>query len=272
MSIKTQDFEYLQSFLKTSSGLVVKPEKEYLLKSRLEPLARAQGLDSIGELVASMKRSGANGLKETVTDAMTTNESLFFRDKTPFEHLDNIMLPYLLDARRSRRRLKIWCAAASTGQEPYSIAMSLKEQGTKVAGWRFDILGTDISKRVLDKASAARYTQFEVQRGLPIKLLLKYFTQQGENWVLNEDVRKMVIYKEGNLLESFSNIGKFDIIFCRNVLIYFDLETKRQVLEKIAMQMEKDSFLLLGAAETVMGICEKLQPVKGARGLFKLAP
>ncbi|NRA87771.1 MAG: protein-glutamate O-methyltransferase CheR [Rhizobiales bacterium] len=270
MSISNQDFEYLRNFLKTSSGLVVNPEKEYLLKSRLEPLARSQGMDSIGELVSSMKKFSSSDLKVEVTDAMTTNESLFFRDKTPFEHLDNIMLPYLLDARKSRKRIKIWCAAASTGQEPYSIAMSLKEKSAMVAGWKFDILGTDISKSVLQKASVGHYTQFEVQRGLPIKLLLKYFKQEGENWVLNEDIRKMVTYKEGNLLENFTNIGRFDIVFCRNVLIYFDLDTKREVLNKIAMQMEKDAYLLLGAAETVMGVCDKFEAVKGSRGLYKL--
>lgn len=270
MSIDSRDFEYLRDFLMKSSGLVVKPEKEYLLKSRLEPLARSQGMESISELVSKMKSPTARDLQITVTDAMTTNESLFYRDKTPFEHLDKIMLPYLLEARKAKRRVRIWCAASSTGQEPYSIAMSLKEQAAKVAGWNFEILGTDISKTVLAKASSGEYTQFEVQRGLPIKLLLKYFTQQGENWVLNEDIRKMVKYQEGNLLASFSNIGKFDIVFCRNVLIYFDLETKKQVLEKIAMQMDRDSYLLLGAAETVMGVCDKFEAVKGARGLYKM--
>lgn len=270
MSIDSRDFEYLRDFLMKSSGLVVKPEKEYLLKSRLEPLARAQGMESISELVASMKSPAAKNLQVNVTDAMTTNESLFFRDKTPFEHLDNIMLPYFLNARKSNKRLRIWCAASSTGQEPYSIAISLKEQAIKLAGWNFELLGTDISKTVLDKASTGGYTQFEVQRGLPIKLLLKYFTQQGDSWLINDDIRKMVKYKESNLLESFSNLGKFDIVFCRNVLIYFDLETKKQVLEKIAMQMEKDSYLLLGAAETVMGVCEKFEAVKGARGLYKM--
>ncbi|MCJ8324395.1 MAG: protein-glutamate O-methyltransferase CheR [Rhizobiales bacterium] len=269
MSIDSRDFEYLRDFLMKSSGLVVKPEKEYLLKSRLEPLARSRGMESISELVSSMKSAIALELRDTVTDAMTTNESLFFRDKTPFEHLDNIMLPYFLEQRKVRKRLRIWCAAASTGQEPYSIAMSLKEQGAKLAGWNFDILGTDISKTVLTKATAGQYTQFEVQRGLPIKLLLKYFTQQGENWVLNENVRRMVKYKESNLLENFANVGKFDIVFCRNVLIYFDLETKKKVLEKISLQMEPDSYLLLGAAETVMGICDKFEAVKGARGLYK---
>lgn len=270
MSIDSRDFEYLRDFLMKSSGLVVKPEKEYLLKSRLEPLARSKGMESISELVRNMKSFSARELQENVTDAMTTNESLFFRDKTPFEHLDNIMLPYFLEARRAKRRLRIWCAAASTGQEPYSIAMSLKEQAVKLAGWNFDIVGTDISKTVLKKATGGQYTQFEVQRGLPIKLLLKYFTQQGENWVLNEDIRKMVKYQESNLLTSFSNLGKFDIVFCRNVLIYFDIETKKLVLNKVAMQMEKDSYLLLGAAETVMGICDKFEAVKGARGLYKL--
>lgn len=269
MSIDSRDFEYLRDFLMKSSGLVVKPEKEYLLKSRLEPLARSKGMESISELVKTMRSSTAYELKDTVTDAMTTNESLFFRDKTPFEHLDKIMLPHFMEARKARRRLRIWCAAASTGQEPYSIAISLKEQGLKVAGWNFDILGTDISKTVLKKATAGEYTQFEVQRGLPIKLLLKYFSQQGENWVLNDDIRRMVKYKESNLLESFSNVGKFDIVFCRNVLIYFDLETKKKVLDKIALQMEPDSYLLLGAAETVMGVCDKFEGVPGARGLYK---
>ncbi len=270
MSINSNDFQYLQNFLKTSSGLIVNPEKEYLLKSRLEPLARSNGMNSIAELVVGMKGAASTELKGFVTDAMTTNESLFFRDKTPFDHFENIMMPYFLEARRTRKRLRVWCAASSTGQEPYSLAMSIKEEAAKYMGWKFEILGTDISKTVLKKAATGEYTQFEVQRGLPIKLLLKYFTQQGENWVLNNDIRSMVRYKEGNLLENFASIGTFDIVFCRNVLIYFDLETKREVLNKIARQMEKDSYLLLGAAETVMGVCDKFEAVKGTRGLYKL--
>src|SRR6202000_2248576 len=186
-----------------------------------------------------------------VVEAMTTNETFFFRDKIPFDHLRDTILPHLLQARASRRWLRIWSAACSTGQEPYSIAMCLKEKAAQLAGWRIEIVGTDLSQEVLEKSRAGIYSQFEVQRGLPIQLLVKYFAQIGELWQLNSELRGMVQYRQLNLLQDFSSLGKFDVIFCRNVLIYFDQQTKTQIFDRIARVMEPDGMLMLGAAEAV---------------------
>ena len=179
------------------------------------------------------------------------------------------MLPALLESRASRKQLKIWCAAASTGQEPYSLAICLKEAASKMPGWRTRILGTDLSQEVLEKAKTGLYSQFEVQRGLPIQMLLKYFEQKGDIWQLNAGMRAMVEWKQLNLLENFSHLGEFDIVFCRNVLIYFDQETKSEVLARIAKSLPDDGYLVLGAAETVVGLTEAFKPVAGKRGLFQ---
>ena len=203
-----------------------------------------------------------------ITEAMTTNESFFFRDNRPFDLFKGTVMPQLLQARASRRRIRIWCAAASTGQEPYSLAIILKEMGVKLAGWNIEIIGTDISQQVLDKAKVGLFSQFEVQRGLPIQLLIKYFNQVGDLWQISDDIKKMVTYKNFNLLDPFTLLGSFDVIFCRNVLIYFDQPTKTQVLEKMRKLIPDDGTLFLGAAETVLGITDKFRPVQGQRGLY----
>ncbi len=220
-----QDYEFLRKLLKERSGLDLSADKQYLVESRLIPLARRAGLAGIAELVLKMK-AGAEALTSDVVDAMTTNETFFFRDKIPFDHLRDTILPQLIPARANRRALRIWSAASSTGQEPYSIAMCLKEMGSLLSGWRIEIVATDLSQEVLEKSKAGIYSQFEVQRGLPIQMLVQYFKQTGELWQLNADIRGMVQHRQLNLLHDFSCLGKFDIIFCRNVLIYFDQETK----------------------------------------------
>jgi chemotaxis protein methyltransferase CheR len=194
------EYDYLRGFLKQRSGLVLTAEKQYLIESRLLPVARKAGLASISALVTKMKEPAQTQLCEAVVEAMTTNESFFFRDKTPFEHFNDTMLPKMLEARARDRRLRIWCAAASTGQEPYSLAMCLKEQEAKLAGWRIEIIGTDLSNEVLEKAKAGVYSQFDVQRGLPINHLLKYFTQNGDTWQISPALRGMVQYRKLNLL------------------------------------------------------------------------
>jgi chemotaxis protein methyltransferase CheR len=262
------DFEYLRKFLKDRSGLDLAVDKQYLVESRLIPLARKAGLSGIGDLVQRMK-SGAEALIVDVVEAMTTNETFFFRDKTPFDHLRETMIPALLQARAARRSLRIWCAAGSTGQEPYSIAMCLKECGPAVAGWRTEIIATDLSNEVLEKSKAGLYSQFEVQRGLPIQLLIKYFKQVGELWQINADIRAMVQHRQLNLLQDFSHLGTFDIIFCRNVLIYFDQETKVSIFLRLAKRMETDGFLALGAAETVVGLTDAFKPHPDKRGLYR---
>ena len=262
------EYDYLRQFLKSRSGLVLSNEKQYLIESRLLPVARKAGLQSIAALVAKLKEPRETVLAEAVVEAMTTNESFFYRDKTPFEHFTQMMMPELLKARASSKKIRIWCAAASTGQEPYTLAMCLKEMESKLAGWRIEILGTDISNEVLDRAKAGTYTQFEVQRGLPIQLLLKYFTQQGESWTISPQLRSMVQWKKFNLLDSFASFGQFDIVFCRNVLIYFDQATKVDILGRIAKTMAPDGYLVLGAAETVVGLSDAFKPAPDRRGLY----
>lgn len=262
------DFEYLRKLLKERSGLDLTAEKQYLVESRLTPLARKAGLSGIGDLVQKMK-TGAAALTIDVVEAMTTNETFFFRDKTPFEHLRETVIPALLQARAARRHLRIWCAAGSTGQEPYSIAMCLKECGPPLTGWRTEIIATDLSNEVLEKSRAGLYSQFEVQRGLPIQLLIKYFKQVGELWQINPDIRAMVQHRQLNLLQDFSHLGVFDVIFCRNVLIYFDQQTKAGVFTRLARQVEVDGFLALGAAETVVGLTDAFKPHPDKRGLYR---
>ncbi len=262
------DYDYLRGFLKTRSGLVLSNDKQYLIESRLMPIVRKQGMAGISELVQKLKTPGNEALASKVTEAMTTNESFFFRDKTPFDHFKEVMLPALMKARAARRHIRIWCAAASTGQEPYSLAMILKEMGPQIAGWRFEIVGTDLSGEVLERAKAGAYTQFEVQRGLPIQMLLKYFTQNGDQWVISPEIRSMVHYRTLNLLNDFSALGQFDIVYCRNVLIYFDQPTKIDVLNRTARLAASDGYLLLGAAETVVGLTDAFKPVAERRGLY----
>jgi len=262
------DYEFLRRLLKERSGLDLAADKQYLVESRLIPLARRAGLAGIAELTAKMMRGGSEALTAEVVEAMTTNETFFFRDKIPFDHLRETVLPELLQARASRRSLRIWCAASSSGQEPYSIAMCLKEFAPTLAGWRVEILATDLSQAVLEKSRAGIFSQFEVQRGLPIHMLVKHFTQVGELWQLNADIRAMVQHRQLNLLQDFSHLGMFDVIFCRNVLIYFDQETKTGVLNRIGRQLEPDGYLVLGAAETVVGLTDAFKPVADKRGLY----
>ena len=265
------DYEYLRKLLKERSGLDLSTDKQYLVESRLIPLARKSGLSGIGELVSKMK-SGAPSLITEVVEAMTTNETFFFRDKIPFEHLRDTVLPLMLKARAKARSLRIWSAACSTGQEPYSIAMCLKEKAPLLSGWRIEIVATDLSQEVLEKSRAGIYSQFEVQRGLPIQMLVKHFTQSGEIWQVNADIRAMVQHRQLNLLQDFSQLGRFDVIFCRNVLIYFDQETKINVFERLNKAMEPDGMLMLGAAESVVGITDAFRPYLDRRGSIRRIP
>jgi chemotaxis protein methyltransferase CheR len=261
------EYEFLRKLLKERSGLDLSADKQYLLESRLIPLARKAGVPGLPELVQKL-RGGAEPMIADVVEAMTTNETFFFRDKVPFDHFKGTIMPAMLQARAGRRSLRIWCAASSTGQEPYSIAMCLKELGAALTGWRVEIIATDLSQGVLEKSRAGLFSQFEVQRGLPIQLLVKHFTQTGELWQLNADIRAMVQFRQLNLLQDFSNLGVFDIIFCRNVLIYFDQNTKTNVFCRLAKVIEPDGFLMLGAAETVVGLTEAFKPYPDRRGLY----
>lgn len=268
--MKPDNFKYVSELLYAKSGLVLTPEKSYLLESRLTPIARRLELGDIDGLFEQMKSKNEAALVTEVVEAMTTNESFFFRDIRPFDLLRDHVLPRIMEARQDKKSFRVWCAAASSGQEPYSIAMTLLEQSAKLAGWKYEIVGTDISLDILDKAKKGVYSQFEVQRGMPITLLVKYFDQDGEAWRIKPEVQKLVEYKYFNLLDEPSSLGKFDIVFCRNVLIYFDQKTKGEVLGRVAKMMPEDGMMFLGGAETVLGVSDDFKPVPDQRGVYSL--
>lgn len=261
------DLDFVAQMLKRRSGLVIGPDKAYLLDSRLAPVARQFQVAGIDAIVAKVK-AGDEAVCCAVTEAMTTNETFFYRDKTPFEHFEKLILPYMLQARAKERRLRIWCSAAATGQEPYSLAMLLREKAALMQDWKIDIFGTDLSNEALNKAKAGVYSQFEVQRGLPVTHLVKYFEKKGEQWCIKDDIRAMVKFQVGNLLDPLTGFGTFDVVYCRNVLIYFDEATKRDILGRIAPLLPPDGYLLLGAAETVIGISNAFTPVEQASGVY----
>ena len=263
------DFDFLRSLLHLRSGLSLSEDKRYLAESRLGILCRKRGIDGLGALVQRLRLGQDRTLETAVVEAMTTNETLFFRDRSPFDLFRDVILPEKLAANAATRSLRIWCAAVSTGQEAYSLAMILDELAPRLAGWRIEILGTDISLDVLAKAREGIYSQFEVQRGLPIQMLLRHFRQDGDKWQVSERIRAMVELKQHNLLEQNMQFGQFDVIFCRNVLIYFDVATKARVMNSLAKRLAQDGIFVLGAAETVIGITTTIAPDKSHRGLYR---
>lgn len=266
--MKIADFELYKALLYERSGLVITPDKSYLLDSRLTPIAKKWGIPTLEALTLQIRALPDEKLIKDIVEAMTTNETSFFRDMKPFQIFQDNLLPVLSEKRKSKKTIRIWCAACSSGQEPYSLAMILKDREAQYKGWKFEIVATDIADTILEQARKASYSQFEVQRGLPIQNLMKYFTQIGDNWQLKDEIRSMVKFMNINLLESITRLGQFDIVFCRNVLIYFDEKTKSDILERIALQMEPDGFLFLGGAETVLGITNKFIPNAEKRGLY----
>lgn len=263
-----EDFQFVADLVKKRSGLVLTKEKGYLMESRLQPLARKHGMKDIGAVVQAMRIRRDECLMHEVTDALTTNETFFFRDIKPFDAFRDTVLPQLLETRKTQRAIKIWCAAASTGQEPYSLAILLKEQAAKLAGWRVSILGTDISTEALKRAREGVFSQFEVQRGLPIQLMLKYFRKKESFWEIDPALKAMVQFREFNLLDGFRALGQFDVVFCRNVLIYFEPAAKSDILARMRQQMPVDGVLFLGGAETVLGITDKFKMSPGQRGIY----
>jgi chemotaxis protein methyltransferase CheR len=268
--MKPEGFAYLSKWLYDRTGLVLGPDKLYLVESRLSPIARKYNLTGLDAIITELRSGRTGDFVTEVSDAMMTNESFFYRDVKPFEQFRDLVLPSLLQSRAGTRRIRIWSAAASTGQEPYTLAMLIKEAEAKLAGWKIEIVGTDISRDALDRAKAGLYTQFEVQRGLPIQMLMKYFKQQGDRWQIAEPLRQMVQFREFNLMQDPTPLGNFDVVFCRNVLIYFDHATKGAVLSRIAKLMPPDGYLYLGGAETVLGISDRFAPVVGQRGIYAL--
>jgi len=262
------EFEALRAFLKARSGLALSPDKRYLVESRLASVCTRFKVENLSRLIWEIKSGRSPAIENATIEAMTTNETFFFRDKAPFDLFQDVLLPRFIKERAASRRLRIWCAAASTGQEPYSLAMLLKEASARMPAWQIDIVATDISNEVLEKARAGIYNQFEVQRGLPIRLLVKYFTQKGDQWQIAPEIRSMVDFRYLNLIEDFSRLGQFDIVYCRNVLIYFDAPTKANVLRRIAQLMASDGNLVLGASETILGITDTLSLDPAYRGLY----
>ena len=263
------EFDFLSGFLKEQSGLVLTPDKMYLVETRLKSVAAAHNCDSLADLVAGLRKSTLGALGRDVVEAMTTNETSFFRDKHPFDTFEKVLMPALIEARKTKRSVRIWCAAASSGQEPYSLAMILDGLKAQLAGMRWEIVATDIDTQILDKAKTGIYTAFEVQRGLPVQNLVKYFTQLDDgNWKFKDEFKRGITFKQGNLLKDFSLLGKFDIIFCRNVLIYFDPQTKGEVLDRMSKSLNDDGYVFLGGAETVLGITDALKSMSGHRGVY----
>ena len=264
-------FQTLAGTLKTRSGLVIGQDKIYLLETRLGAILRREKLPDLNALADVLRRPGQDILVRDVVEAMTTNESFFFRDDKPFQHFRSVALPTLLAARPPGATLRVWSAASSSGQEAYSLAMILSESRTQLGDRRCEIIGTDIARDQLTRAREGVYSQFEVQRGLPIQLLMKHFRKEETNWRLSDAIRQMVQFREWNLLSELRPLGRFDIVFCRNVLIYFDQPTKARVLEAIAGLMPPDGVLYLGGAETVLGITPRFVPMPGERGVYALA-
>jgi chemotaxis protein methyltransferase CheR len=262
------DYDFIRKLLKQRSGLMLSAEKQYLVESRLMPVAQRNRIPNLFELARRLRAGNDETLIAEVVEAMTTNETFFFRDRLPFDHFRDFILPALMTARAGHKRIRIWCAAASTGQEPYSLAMAMKEMGQALDGFRVEIVATDLSAEVLEKARSGIYSQFEVQRGLPIQLLLKYFTQVGELWQIAPEIRAMVQFRPFNLLSDFSRLGLFDLVICRNVLIYFDQPTKSDVLDRLARLVAQDGFLILGAAETTIGLTQGFRSLPDKRGLY----
>ncbi|MCQ8240689.1 CheR family methyltransferase [Rhizosaccharibacter radicis] len=259
-------FDIIASMLRAQSGLCLTPDKDYLVTTRLEPILRRRGLRDLHALAARINNDPI--LVTEVVDAMTTNETLFFRDGRPFDHLHAVLLPTLHRSHPPGMPIRIWSAAASTGQEAYSIAMLVREMGPALTGRPVEIIGTDISPTAIDRARKAVYSSFEVRRGLSAPMLAKYFQKEGDGWRVVQAVRDMVGFQQTNLLSDLTSFGRFDIVFCRNVLIYFDPATKRKVLKAIAAQMTQGAMLFLGGAETALGVTEDLLPCPGHHGVY----
>jgi len=265
--MKVQDFEVYKNILHQKSGLVITPDKSYLLESRLGPVNRDFGIPDMGALTEKLRMNPDPKLVTAVVEAMTTNETMFFRDQKPFDKFRDHVVPSIIKA-KGPGTIRIWSAACSSGQEPYTLGMTIKENAAKWPGVSFEIYATDLSQDILNKAREGKYSQFEVQRGMPIAMLIKYFNQTGEVWTIKDEIRNMVKYQMFNLLDPMDSMGMFDVIYCRNVLIYFDQSTKAKILEKMAGRLHKHGFLFLGGAETVLGITQAFKPLEGERGLY----
>jgi chemotaxis protein methyltransferase CheR len=268
LPLSPSSFETLAGLLKTKSGLVIGMDKLYLLETRLSGLIKREKLPDLNALAERLRRPGSDSLSREVVEAMTTNESFFFRDDKPFLHFRTQALPRMVAARPADSTLRVWSAASSSGQEAYSLAMIVAEATATLGGRKVDIVGTDIARDQLGRAKEGLYSQFEVQRGLPVQMLMRYFRKEDTSWRIADAIRAMAQFREFNLLSDLRALGKFDIVFCRNVLIYFDHATKARVLDAIAGLMPADGLLYLGGAETVLGITSRFAPMPNERGVY----
>lgn len=252
--INPENYKFLQEHVYSHAGIVLEGDKHYLFESRLAPIVRQLGLESIDDLCVLIQSSRQPEVGHQVVEAMTTNETYFFRDPTHYEAIRAVLLPKLREDRRDTKRLRFWSAASSTGQEAYSLAMLLIEAG--LSDWNIQILGTDFSSRVVERARSGKYQQIEVNRGLPATLLVKHLRRSGTEWYLTDQVRRMVSFETIDLRRSMRALGPFDLVFCRNVMIYFDAETKKNILKEIHGTLFRGGWLLLGGAETAFGVEE----------------
>jgi len=267
-ALDTESYGFLRDYIHRQSGILLDDDKHYLLEARLMPVVEDLHLPSLMALCQALKSSDAP-LRKRVVEAMTTHETLFFRDSTPFEALKKELLPRILHERAATRRIRIWCAAASSGQEPYSLAMLLLEAG--FSGWTIEILGTDISDQILSRARGGKFMQLEVNRGLPAQYLVKYFEREGLEWRIKDSIQKMVRFEQADLRQAPRGSG-YDFVFCRNVLIYFDIPTKKQILERIRQSLTPGGYLVLGSAESTLGLDEVFERVAVGNARFYQAP
>ena len=259
MNLTFDQYDFARRIVRQQCGIVLDDNKQFLLETRIIPVARQHGFGSIAELISSMQKRRRLDLEADITETLTTNETYFFRDVHPFDALKTVVLPELIKARSAERRLSIWCGASSTGQEPYSMAMLLYDEFPQLLSWKVDFIATDYSEETLQRAREGAYNQLEVNRGLPAHKLTKHFTYDGVVWRLKDRLRKMVQFRHLNLLKPWPGMPKLDLVFLRNVLIYFDLPTKQAILGKIRDRLQPDGFLFLGAAETTMNIDNEFQ-------------
>jgi chemotaxis protein methyltransferase CheR len=262
MTLSASDFAYVAGLVRRESAIVLTPGKEYLVEARLLPVARQAGAASVAEFLGTLQRRPDAAGHRSVVDALTTNETSWFRDREPFTALTDTVLPDLMPS-RTNRSLRIWSAACSSGQEPYSLAMTLQQ--ALPAGWNYHITGTDISTEMIKRASAGEYSQVEVNRGLPAQLLVSHFARSGTGWKVNPELRRNITFQQMNLAAPLPSMAPFDVIFLRNILIYFDVETKRAVLRNVGRLLRPDGYLFLGAAETTIGVDESFERVAMGR-------
>jgi len=268
--IDAESYKFLQDYVYRESGIVLDGDKHYLLEARLTPIVRQRQLGSLNDLCVLLQGSNDAPLKRQVVEAMTTNETSFFRDPAQYDALRTVVLPELIQQRQDVRKMSFWSAAASSGQEAYSLAMMLLDMG--LGDWRIDILGTDLSTNVLQRAQAAKYMQIEVNRGLPVAYLVKYFTRAGLDWQLKDEVRRMVRFAPIDLRQSMRVLGPFDVVFCRNVLIYFDIENKRKILGELRETLFRGGHLLLGGSETTLNLDDRFERrIVGQAVLYRVA-